>query len=115
MQRRLRPLEVVDEEDEGPPGGKSLEETPDRPSDLLARNRLVGQADEGGDPSTNLVGPIRTRKDRSELGESVGAWLAVPDPRCVKDEIPDRPIRDPVAVWQAARPQDEGVPGHPCE
>ena len=49
-ERRLRPVDVLDDEDDGPVGREVLEEPAHRPEQLLDRERLVRQPDRRRQP-----------------------------------------------------------------
>ena len=112
---RLSPLEVVDQQDERALRGESLDEAPDRPTDLL------GRAGSSADPTTAATPfadrarrrPTRRRPSRSSRGRHPASRRA--DARRREDEVSDRPIGDALAVRQAARAQDRGPLGDPRE
>ena len=110
-EHRLGPLQVVDHEHQRALGREHLHEAADRPSDLFAGHRLVGQAHDRRDAAAHEVGPIDPADDRVELDDGVVAWLAELDPGGHLDELADRPISDPIAVRQTARAQDRGAIG----
>ena len=115
-QDRLGPLEVVDEQDQRAFSGEGLEEAPDRPADLLARDRSSVRPDDRRDPVAHEVGPVRPGDDGLKLGQRRHPRLA--GARCPsrrEDELSDRPVGDPLAVRQAARAQDRGPLGDPGE
>ena len=112
-ERRLGPVDVVDERDQRSLRRQLLEELARRPVDLVERERAVAQADRRGDPRRDVV----VFDQRRELGARllravVGAHLggAVGD-------VAQRPEGDAVAVVQAAalddpRPATAGARHH---
>ena len=115
QERGLGPLQIVDEQDQRAIQCERLDEAPHGPGDLFPGYRLVGEADDRGDPAANEVAAVQPRDDGVQLRERLGSCLPGRDPRSGNDEFPDRPVGDAVAVGQATRPQDAGSPGHPRE
>ena len=64
-QRRLGPVDVLDDEDHRPVGGEVREEAPDGPEQLLDRERLDGQAERRREPRRHAV--ARRVGERGEL------------------------------------------------
>src|SRR5262245_45465198 len=96
---RLRPLEVVEADDQGPLTRQVLEEPADRPHRLLRRRRAVADADRRGDLPCY---PLRLWFSGQQLVEPAAA-----QPRgCVTDDVPQWPVGDALAVGQAAADED---------
>ncbi len=98
QQRRLGPLDVVDEQDERALNRQCLEEPPHGPGDLLAGRRIVGEADCRGNPATNDVALVQPSDSRPESGHGRVPGLVRLDAERGQNEIPDGPVRDPVTV-----------------
>ena len=91
-ERRLRPVDVVEDDDEGPRRSHRLEQPADAPGDLLGRDGRVRRSERGLDAHRGELGVARAPErgaDVSNLG-------------C---ELLERPVRDPLAVGKA--PPDE--------
>ena len=89
-ERRLTPVEVVEEDDERALRGGLLEELANRPRDLLRGRRRLGLAEERGD-----------RVRRLERGRGRAAELL--------HDLDHRPVRDPLAVGETAALDDPRV------
>ncbi len=66
-QNGLGPLDVVDQEDERTFGGEGLDEPANRPGDLLAGKRVVGQTEDRSDMAGDDIAAIRSAHDGLDL------------------------------------------------
>ena len=99
-ERRLRPVDVVDESTTGALGREPLEQPSQRPEELLDRERRRREPDRGskpvGDDFTSVVG------ERAELRQCLVGVVLVDDSRLGADRLGERPESDAVAVGEAA-------------
>ena len=106
-QRGLRPVNVVDQENERAPLGERLEEASERPGDLPAvpdrlepdRRRTLGSASRP--PVLAEQGPHLARASLGRVASSISA--------AVLTISRDRPERDPLAVGKAAAGEHGGA------
>ena len=94
-ERRLRPVHVLDAHDERRAGGERLEQPPHRPERLLAAERAVVAADRRSHAPGD---PLRVRL----VGEQAVERLVAAE---LLHELAERPVRDPLAVGEAAAAQ----------
>jgi hypothetical protein len=92
--RRLRPVDVLDDDDERPRGRHCLEQLAHAPEGLLDGKLLRGKSDGRGHASSHSVvlresGNLRPRHLRRILFEDSG---------CFPDDFDDRPERDAAPV-----------------
>ena len=67
-ERRLGPVDVVEDDDERPPARERLEQPPDRPEALLLAGGPLGEADELADAVRDDVGlSLAVRRAREAL------------------------------------------------
>ena len=105
-QRLLRPVEVLEDDDERGPSRKLLEESSNGPERLLRRADRVRAADGCFDARGDELGLVVWE----EIGDR-GPWLVT---ESLPDDLGDRPERDSFAVWEAAtrnRPSIAVEPG----
>ena len=118
-QRRLGPVEVLEDEHERALGGQKLEEAPDTPvqlglRDLAAavrasrsRRRLPTRFARPRRSSAARPGrPCRDSRRRPSFAETAAALVVVDDAGGVLDNLDHGPVRDALAVGQAAAPVD---------
>ena len=101
-QRRLRPVDVVQRDDERPRHSERLEEPAERPGGLLGGARLVTRADGAEDQPLCDVPTVDVRQERTEGRSEIGY-------RDVAHDIREGEIRDAVAVRNAASDNDARV------
>jgi hypothetical protein len=97
----LRPLKVVEDEQQGEIEGERLEQLADRPERLVARGLGVGAPDSRGDPRRN---DLRVRVVGKQRGDRFGRR----GPRGLLHDLGERPERDALPVGEAATGQDRG-------
>ena len=91
-ERRLAPVDVVEDDDERPLARSRLEQLAERPGDLLAGRRRTSRS-----PSRPRIAVAATaRPPSSRVGR---------DLRQLLDDLDDRPVGDALAVGQAAAAQ----------
>jgi hypothetical protein len=87
---RLRPVDVVEHDDDGGLGGRGLEELAEAPRDLLARRDGLLLPEQSFD-----------RRDRRRLEPELLRW------RQLLDHLDRGPVGDALAVGQAAAAEDD--------
>jgi len=100
--RRLRPVDVLEDDDERPLACERLEQLPRCPEGFLGGGRVAAEPDRRRDPVDD---DRRILAVREQLRDPVPLLLereAVPQLRNVADDLVERPERDPLAVGQAA-------------
>src|SRR5919109_1094641 len=95
---RLRPLEVVDTNDERAAAGEPLEQLARSPGDLVARRRFVGPSEHSPEP---LGSELELRLAGQQLDDSPAAVTRRP-----AHDLDEWPVGDSFAVWQAAAGHD---------
>ena len=108
-ERRLAPVDVVEDEDQRALAGRGLEEPPDRPEGLLARARASADAHSCdtrlhtrswcSSPVQHASRPWPRRLGQVEVGEA----------RRLLDDLDDREVRDALAVGKASAAEDLGA------
>ena len=102
-QRRLGPVQVVDDGDERPVGGQDLEQPPHAPEHLLDGVHRPHEPDRRRD----AVGHLGVAAgERGELAARALGRVVLADVRRGAHGLGNRPERDPVAVGQAAAAHD---------
>ena len=116
-QRRLGPVDVLDDDHERPFAREVLEEPADRPEHLLLGRSLGRQADRRGDPRREQRRPSALAvEQRARSWRAPRRRVSVSSmPGAPADDLADRPVGDPLAVGQAAAAQDRGLVGEPRE
>ena len=106
QQRRLGPVDVVEDDDQRPLRGERLEQLPDGPEDLLRRS-AAAEPDRGGDAvGDHSPRPAATRPAPQPL-ERLLVVECVVEPGGRLEDRPDRPVGDALAVRNA--PSREGA------
>ena len=101
-QRRVGPVEVVDDEHERPRRGERLEEPPERPGGLVGRAAAVALADRAGDePGREVAVPV-VREELVEVAD-------------VAHDVCERQVGDAFAVRGAAADDDPRLVGERVE
>src|SRR6266545_2598428 len=98
---RLRPVDVVEDEDDRPVSGDRLDEAADSPEGLARCCRSFGQSDQLGDPLRDLLGVVLLGK---QLGDSRRRRFG----RDLPDDLGQREVRGTLAVRDTAT--DEHAP-----
>jgi hypothetical protein len=104
----FRPVDVLEDDDEGSGGRHGLEQLADAPESLLDRELVPREADGRRDA------PL----DRLVLGEGGDllarhlGWIVLEDPGGGSHDLDDGPERDATAVRETAPPDDRGGPAH---
>ena len=93
--RRLRPLDVVENEQHGPLTRKRLEQPPEGPVELVAARVWLGATDGLEEPAVHGLAVGLPDEDRIEVEPA--------------DDLDERPVGDPVPVGQAAALEDVSV------
>ena len=97
-ERRLGPVDVVDDDHDRTVGGKHLEEPASAPEQLGQRELVAGEADGGGQPIDDLgVADQGLDLVERQLGRGVDV-----DAGSVPDDLAERPEGDALAVGQGA-------------
>ena len=105
-ERRLGPVEIVEQHDHGLARRDGLEEATHSPEHVLARRVTGHESDRGGDPVSDLRAIPLVGHECTQLGQRGGAIVRLIDPGCGPDDLGDRPVCDPLAVGQASPAQD---------
>ena len=92
---RLRPVQVVEDEHERALAGERLEQAAERPGDLARRGTSLARPERGDARSA-------TRSASSLAGDERPDRLAALAPIALADDLGERPVRDPLAVGEAA-------------
>ena len=112
---RLRPLEVVEHDDERPALREHLEEPPRRPEDLLRAGSARFAEPDRASASTSAIDsalgrpPARPRARRA-APRAVAARVA----RQVADQLAERPVGDALAVGEAAAAEHRRLVSEPA-
>ena len=92
-QRRLGPVDVVEDDDQRPCARDRLVQLAEAPGDLLRRRCRLGRPKRGGDPRGGKLGFVAL----SECGPQVAH---------LRDDLAERPVGDPFPVGEAATDED---------
>ena len=114
-QRRFRPLQVVEDDDDRTVERELLEEASDRPEQLLDRRRLGGDPERLGQLGEDRLGIVDAGEAIAQPVEDVGRLGLLVEPDRGAQELRDRVPGDALAVRQAAAAQDLGVRARPGE
>ena len=113
-QRAVGPVEVLEDQHGGPLLGQGLQEAPPCRERLLLRGGFAARADERRQPRAQPgeVGVVR-REPAVELRLRRLWRVGLEDPALGLDDLSQRPVRDALAVGEAAAlaPHDEVGPG----
>ena len=95
-QARLRPVHVVEDEDQRPLMGQGREQPTDRPEGVVRIGSALRQADRLGDPVEDAarIGLLVGRQHGGELGVRVGLGVVITDTGRREQHLPDRPKGD---------------------
>ena len=107
-QRRLGPVDVLDDEYERPLAGNCLKQPSQRPKAVRDLHRVVVEADRRCDSRCDERG-ILQRGERGDLRSRSLRWIVSADVGEAPNKFADRPERDPFAVRQAAPGHDLGL------
>src|SRR5262249_55347810 len=102
-ERRLAPVDVVEDEDDRPAARERLEEKPRRGEGILDAPAGILDADEGGD----VCGCRLVVEYVRELAPGLLGGVVVPDAHGLADGLGKWPERDALSVWQAAAARHE--------
>jgi hypothetical protein len=100
-ERRLAPMDVVEDEDDRALTSELLEELPHGPERVLGRARL-GPTEQAGDEPGRSLRLVRAGEDGLELGPGDSRRVGVEDRRGPVDHLGQREERDPVPVGEAS-------------
>ncbi len=100
-ERRLRPVDVLEQDDGGVLRAERLQQLAGSPRELLRRIRRRREADGCRDP----VGDLRVAGERGELRERLLGRVALGDVSRLADGLGERPERDSLAVRKASPAQ----------
>ncbi len=109
-QRRLGPVDVVEEDDDRSVGGKQLEEAADAPEQLGQLERGRAEPDRRGDGRQHRIGVIT--EQRGDAPDRQLGRIVVADPGGLAHDLGDRPERDAVPVREASSPEDPRARHH---
>ena len=105
-QRLIRPLHVLEDEHRRVDVGQPLEEQPPGREQVLALVAALLQREQVREARLDEAALLRVGKvlldDRGELGERRGRLLVLGDPGAHPDHVGERPVRDALAVREAA-------------
>ena len=104
-ERRLGPMEILEDDDQWTLARERLEQLPHRPEGLLRRPSCRGPTDRGVDPRGDRVGLAVVAEERDERQGRIVCCE-------VLDDLAERPERDALAVRKASSGDD---PGASCE
>ena len=114
QERRLGPVQVVEEDQHGPLPRQRLEQAADGPGDLLRAREHVVEADRAGEPGDDEVRLRHARQQREQLLACRIAGVAVLDPRERLQHDREREVGDPLAVGDAAALEHGGALADDC-
>jgi hypothetical protein len=100
QERPVRPVQVLEGDDEGPSRGQYRAQTPDPPEELLYRELLVRESDCRRNPSHRVV--LAGTGERRKLRARRCRVVALDDARRLANRLDDRPEGDAVAVGETA-------------
>ena len=107
-ERRLAPVDVVEDDHDRPPAREDLEQVPHGPEALLGRADLASEADEPRHELGDDRGVVVALEPGGD--EGANALGVVPgEPGGLEDDLAHRPERDPLPVGEAA-PLEDGRP-----
>ena len=101
-ERRLRPVEVVDDDHERPLRRNCLEEAPKRPGSLLGRTAALAQTHRPGNQTRRHLAVL----DRLEQSDELLLGIVAAD---VAHDVCERQVGDALAVRGAAADHDPGL------
>ena len=104
-QRRLGPVQILEDEHERPAARQRLDELARCPEHLGKRVLLLREADGGSEPLEHLL--VALAQEPRELGARGREIVGVLDSRRFPERLDERPERDPVAVGEASAADDE--------
>ena len=100
-QRRLGPVRIVEEHDEGTLGGEGREQPSDRPEALRDDAGRLLQAGDMGDRLGDRVSVVIWREQRLDPRHALARSFVLLDPRRLPDHLGQWPERDALAVREA--------------
>src|SRR4051812_25751317 len=98
----LGPLDVVDEDDQGPRRGQGFEEPAHGPEHLLRPGGRRGEPNELPNELGRTVRVGTVAHQPTQLGLGLVEGVLVPDASCLPDDLADGPERDAGAVGKTA-------------
>jgi hypothetical protein len=115
QQRRGRPMQVLDDHDDGAVAGQVLEQLAYRPEGLLGSAIGLGPPQGGGDLAGELLGLLVAGEQGGQLSLCSLKGVVTRDPGRLANHLGHRPVGDALAVGQAAATQDHGTFADACE
>jgi len=107
-ERRLGPLEVVENDDDGTAPPQPFQEPANGPERLLQPRHRTLDSHHGRDPLFDQRTVLGSGDDGVDLGAGFDLRVVVGDAACVLHELGHRPEGDALPVRQAPAHQDEG-------
>ncbi len=107
-QRRLGPLDVVDDHDQRTLGGRGRQELRDRPGSLFGGCRTLAEPEQLCDARRNHRPAVEGRQHVVEPRTRLGHRVVVVDSRKLAHDLSDRPEGDSFAVREASAADDPG-------
>ena len=102
QQRRLRPVHILEDGDERSSSGERLEQPANRPVGLFRRRGRPGEAEELRQPLGDQRGLRRSLQQPLDPGADLVGAVPVVDPGDLGEDLDDWPVRDALAVGEAA-------------
>jgi len=104
----LRPLQVVEDDHQGLLVGQALEQASSRQEDF-GRARLAAEANRRRHAVDDSIGVGRVGEELAESFAGLGRGLVAAEAGRVPHDLDERPVRDSIAVRQAAAGEEAGM------
>ena len=111
-ERRFRPVDVVEHEDDRALASEMLEQLADRPERVL-RGAELSPAEQAGDLARDPIPIGCAGEDRVELGPRRRRWVALGDPRSLMHHVREWEEGDPFAVREASSAEEGRLASRP--
>ena len=102
----LCPMQVIDHDDERAVARQGLEEAPSRPRDLAGGTAPALESERLDEERSHGLGVVRAREKCLDPPARDRGRLLVANPRRLTHDLPERPVRDPLAVGKAPPRED---------